>query len=360
MRFAGNLSGACRRAFYNNLSVRGNRSLLFCLCSFFCFTAAPYGFRTGLQDPDLAVPFINAPFHIHIAAIMFFNFNCVACQFFNLFVRQLLGFPFFLRDGNFFHVSAGFADQFDLLGIHCLFQNFQFIFGNQVIVRGNGPLNHIFAQTVSAFDQNVLVFAVCHVNREHNACRFRINHHLDNGGQRHIQMVKALFFTVIYRTVGKAGCVALLYLLNNHLGALNIQVGILLTCKTGVWQIFRSSTGPYCYIRFFFTDFFPQFFIGFGDSRLQILGHLFVHDGFAQFGTDITQLCRILHVSNLSDQRSHFFFKAGLFNKIPIGIRGSRISVRHRNVCFGRHFPQRGRFSANDSYIFAFHLLKPQ
>ena len=360
MRFAGNLSGTCRRTLYDNFPVRSNRSLLFRFSSFFCFTAAPYGFRTGLQDPDLAVPFVNAPFHIHIATIMLFNLDGVAGQFFDLLVRQLLAFPFRFRYGNFFHVSAGFADQFDFLGIYRFFQNFQFVFGNQIIIRGYSALNHIFAQAVSAFDQNVLIIAVRYVYREHYAGRFRVHHHLDNRRQRNVQMVETLFFTVIHRAVGKAGCIAFFNLLDDHLGALHIQVGILLACKTGVGQIFRSRAGPYGYIRIFFADFLPQFFIRFGDSRLQIFGHLFVHDGLAQFGADIPQLRRILHVRNLSDQRGHFFLQAGRLNKVTIRISSGRISVRHGNVRLRRHFSQRRRFSANNCHILAFHLLKPQ
>ena len=154
-------------------------------------------------------------------------------------------------------------------------------------------------------------------------------------------MVKTLFFTIIHSAVGKAGSITFLDFLNNHFGALYVQVGILLTCKTGIRQIFRSSAGPYCYIRLFFTDFFAQFLIGLGNGILQILGHFLIHDGLAQLSTDIPQLCCVFHVSYLRNQCGHFFFQAGLFNKIAIGICGSRISIRHRNIGFSRHLSQR-------------------
>ena len=103
---------------------------------------------------------------------MLFNLNRIACQLFDLFVSQLLSFALFLRDRYFLHVAAGFTDQFDFLRIDRLFQYFQFIFGNQIIIRGHSALHHIFAQAVCAFDQYVLVFSIGYVNGEHDTGSF--------------------------------------------------------------------------------------------------------------------------------------------------------------------------------------------
>ena len=84
MYAASHVTRASRQAFNNYFAVSSHFFLLFRCATIFFITTAPYGFRTGLQNVNLVVTFVNAPFHIHVAAIVRFNFLSTCSQFFDL------------------------------------------------------------------------------------------------------------------------------------------------------------------------------------------------------------------------------------------------------------------------------------
>ena len=262
---AGYKARACGQAFNDNLAVGGC-----CFCFNFRFVffiaAAPYGFGACLENPDFAVAGINAPFHIHIAAIMCFNFFSVACKFKNLFVGKGLNIAFCFRYGQFFAVAAFFAHKHNVLLVYAAVNNFVFCFGNGVIIRGNGTLYNIFAKAESSFNKDVAVIAGSNVNGEHNAGGFAEYHHLNNCAESYFDMVEALFFTVVYGAVGKAGSITFLNFGNDVFCAFYVKVSILLACKAGIRQVFCGSAAAYCNIRFSFAHFFAQFFISCGNG----------------------------------------------------------------------------------------------
>ena len=229
---ARNFTRACRQTFHDNFMISSSHRFAFLhFCSSFFIAAAPYGFRTGLQNPDFIGTFINAPFHIHIAAIMFFDLFSIISQFQNLLVSQSLYFAQFFRDLHFFTVAAFFAYKHDVLLIYAAVNDFVVMFGNSIIIRSNSTLNNIFTQSKGCLNQDIIVIASSNVNSKHNTGSFRENHHLYNGTQSNFYMIKALFFTIINSTVGKAGSVAFLYLCDNGFSTLYVQIGILLTSK---------------------------------------------------------------------------------------------------------------------------------
>ena len=174
-----NLTRGSRQAFYDNFAISGHSFFLLFRCTIFFITTAPYGFRTSLENPQFTIAFIYAPFHIHVAAIVFFDFSSITSQFDDLFIGQLL-FVLFVKGYHlFFAVAASFANQFYILTVNVFLKDFVSFFANGVVVRSYSALNNIFAQAPSSFHQNVLVIASCNVNGEHNACSFGEYHHLN-------------------------------------------------------------------------------------------------------------------------------------------------------------------------------------
>lgn len=186
------------------------------------------------------------------------QFFGVTGKFKNLLVSKGLYVAQFFRHRLFFAVAAFFADKHNVLFVYAAVNNFIFGFGYRVVIRGNGTLYNIFAKAESSFNKDVAVVAGSNINGKHNACGFTEYHHLDNSAERYFDMVKALFFTVVNGTVGKAGSIAFLNFGDNVFSAFYVQVSILLACKAGVRQVFRGSAAAYCNIRFCFAHFLPS------------------------------------------------------------------------------------------------------
>ena len=94
------ITRAGRQAFNDNFAISSHFFLLF-RCTIFFVTTAPYGFRTGLQDVNLVIALVNAPFHVHVAAIVCFNFLSAFSQLFDLLISQLLLVLLIQRYNNF-------------------------------------------------------------------------------------------------------------------------------------------------------------------------------------------------------------------------------------------------------------------
>ena len=138
------ITRASRQAFNNNFAISSHFFLLF-RCTIFFITTAPYGFRTGLQNVNLVVAFVNAPFHIHVAAIVCFNFLSAFSQLFDLLISQLLLVLLIQRNNNLFAVAVSFADQLNVLRVNVLFNNLAGSFIYSIVIRSYGALNNIFA-----------------------------------------------------------------------------------------------------------------------------------------------------------------------------------------------------------------------
>ena len=108
--FAGSTARTCRKAFYDNLAVCRHCSRCRSRFGLFFILLRPNRFRTSLKEPYLIGPFIDAPFHIHVAAVVFFNLLSILSQFSNLFIRNDLLFLQFRRNEAFFTVAAGLTD----------------------------------------------------------------------------------------------------------------------------------------------------------------------------------------------------------------------------------------------------------
>ena len=289
------ITRAGRQAFNDNFAISSHFLLLF-RCTIFFVTTAPYGFRTGLQDVNLVIALVNAPFHVHVAAIVCFNFLSAFSQLFYLLISQLLLVLLIQRNNNLFAVAVSFTDQLNVLRVNVLFNNLAGSFIYSIVIRSYGALNNIFAQAPCAFDEDVLVVAGSNVNSEHNACSLGEYHHLYCSAQCYIQMIKALFFTVVNRTVGKAGSIAFLNLSNDGFCTLYVQVGVLLACKACIRQILCGSAAANSNERISLANLFTQLFVSLGNHVLQILRHFFVHNCLADLSANLAQLSAVVYV----------------------------------------------------------------
>ena len=361
MYFTGNLTRGSGQAFNDNFAISSHSFfLLFRCATIFFITTAPYGFGTSLQNPEFAITFVNAPFHIHVAAIVFFNLLSIASQFDDLFIGQLLHILFIQRNHNFFAVAASFANQLDILTIYVFLNNFVSFFANGVVVRSYGALNNIFAQAPSSFHQNVLVVASCNVNSEHNACSFGEYHHLDCCAQCNVQMIEALFFTIVNSAVGKAGSIAFFNFSNDGFSALYVQIGILLTSEACVRQIFCGSRAANCNIGLVDIHFLAQFFVSCSDCILQILGHFFFKDSLTDTSAHVAKQSTVFNVSQLANQFTYFIVQTTFFKEVSVSVSSSSEAIRNGNVNLSGHFAQRGGLATNNSNVFSFQLFKPK
>ena len=172
------ITRASRQAFDNYFTVSSHFFLLFRCATIFFIATAPYGFRASLQDVNLVVALVNAPFHIHVAAVVSFNFLSAFSQFFDLSIGQLLLVLLIQRNHYFFAVTGSLANQLYILAVNILLNDFASCFINGVVIRSYSALYNVFAQAPSTFDKDVLVIAGSNVNSEHYACCLGEYHHL--------------------------------------------------------------------------------------------------------------------------------------------------------------------------------------
>ena len=338
---ASHITRASRQAFYNYFAVSSHFFLLFRCATIFFIATAPYGFRTSLQDVNLVVALVNAPLHVHVAAIMSFNFLSAFSQFLDLSVGKLLLVLLVQGNDYFFAIAGCLAYQLNILSVNIFLNDFASCFINSIVIRSYSALYYIFAQTPSAFDKNVLVVAGSNVNGEHNACSLGEYHHLHGSGESYVQMVKALFFTIVHSAVGKAGRIALLNLCYDSSSAFNVQISILLTSEGSVRQVLSGSAGANSHEGIGLANLFAQLFISLCNQLLQVGRHFLVHDSLANFSAHLTQLSAIVDIQTC-DQFFDFIIQAGVFKEISVSTGGGCKTVGHGNIHMGGQFTQRG------------------
>ena len=231
MTFACRHSRTCRKTFHEYFMICCHGNI--CLRFFIFIFLGPYGFGTSLENPE-TILVIQCPFHIHIAAVMFFNFLRISSQCGNLLICHDLHFCPFFGNPSFFYVAAFFTDKLDGFFIDTAVTNGQCFLIYHKIIGCYGALYHIFAEPPGAFNHNGVISTGSKIYGKHNAGNFGVCHHLDSCGKRYVFMVEILFRTIINGTVRKGGRIAFLYLLDDHVTAGDIQIGILLARKGSI------------------------------------------------------------------------------------------------------------------------------
>ena len=357
MAFACRHARGCGKSFYKYVVISCH-DCFFLRFLFFIFLG-PDCFRACLENPK-AVFVVDSPFHIHIAAVMFFNTFRVIGQLGDLFIAYNLRLGTFRFHFSFFHIAAFFADQFDGFFIDAAGSNGKRIFIHNKIIGCYGTLHDVFAKPPGAFDHDAVVSAGRQVDGEHDTCRFRISHHLDGGGKRHIFMVKVFLRTVINGTVGESGRIAFLYFPDNHIPPGDVQVCILLPGKRSIRQIFRGSRGADGDERILFTHLFGKFFISLSNLFGKVFRHSGRADAFTDFCTDFMELYGIFHILQFLKHLMDFLILSRLFHEIAVCAGCCRISVRNRHIHGRSQFPQRRGFPSYQSHVGAAQLIKPQ
>ena len=147
-------------------------------------------------------------------------------------------------------------------------------------------------------------------------------------------MVKALFFTIVYSTVGEAGCIAFFNLSYDGSSAFNVQVGILLASEGSIRQVFSGSAGANCYEGICLANLFAQLFISFGNQVLQVLGHFLIHDGLANFSANLAQLSAVIYIQT-SDKVFDFLIQASFFKEISVSAGSSCKAIGYGYIHMG-------------------------
>ena len=293
MGLTSSFTRGCRQAFDNDFTI---------CCSSCCFNhfrfilTGPNCFRAGLQNPKFTIPFVYAPFHIHIATVMFFDCFRVGSQFQYLRIRNNLLFSFCFWYHFFHSVTVSLTNQANIFIVDHTIRDFHFSLINAEVIRCYNTTNYIFTKAISTFDEDVVIVTSYEVNGEHNASRFGVHHHLNSSRQGNSHVVKTLFYAVVSSAISEGGRIAFLYLLDDNISASNIEVGILLTSKGSIWQIFCCSGGTNCYERIFFPYFFAQFFVGSANSSSQGFWHFCVTNHLTDISTYFTKQGRIIYV----------------------------------------------------------------
>ena len=172
-------------------------------------------------------------------------------------------------------------------------------------------------------------------------------------------MVKALFFTVVNRTVGEAGSIAFLNLCYDGCSTLNVQVGVLLTGKACVRQILCGSAAANSNKRISLANLFAQLFVSFSNQILQVLRHLFVHNSLTNLSANLTQLSTVVYIQAF-DEVFDFLVQTSFLKEISIGTCSSCKAIGYGYINVGSQLTQGRRLATSDCYVFSLQLVKPQ
>ena len=212
-----------------------------------------------LQNVELAVGAILAPFDVHRAAIMLFDHQGVTGQLLHLVVSQRIAVALFRR-----HIDG--LDQLAVLRLflgrckHHLQQLAPQIAADQRLVACfqhglvhielvgvDGALHHRFTQSVAGRDEDHVAKARFGIHREHHARSAQVgaHHALHPGRKRHVGMGEALVHAIADGAVVVQRGEHFLDLVQHLLDAHNIEKGFLLAGKRGIGQIFCRGGGAH-------------------------------------------------------------------------------------------------------------------
>ena len=348
---------ACRKSFDQYFMISCHFHF-FITCFLFFILLGPYGFRTGLENPD-AVLVVYSPFHIHVAAIVFFNGLCVGGEFYDLVIGKRLCFGTFFRYLSFFYIAAGFTDKFNGLFVDNAGFDGKVRFIDDEVIRGDSPLYHVFPKAPGTFNHDAGIIAVGNVHGKHDAGHLGVSHHLDSCGKGYIFMVEMFLCSVVHSTVGECGSVAFLHLADNHVTAGDIQVGILLACKGSIRQVFCGSGRTDSHIGILFIDFLSQFFICITDSLGQVSRHFSRYNAFTNLCADFMKFYGIFNILQILEQFMNLFVLSCGFHEIAVSMGSGCIAIGNRDPGGSGQFTKGRRFAPNQSYIFPVQFIKP-
>ena len=210
------------------------------------------GLRARLQDVQLAVDAVLAPFDVHGPAVMVFNHQRVAGELLNVGVGQRVavaqlgghvgGFDQLGASGLFLQAGELHLQQLGAQAAadHRALARTQHGFVHVKLVRVDGALHHGFAQTVARGNKHHVRKTRFGVDGEHDTGRtqVRAHHALDTGAQSHMLVGKALVHAVADGAVVVERGKYFADLVQHVFNAQHVQKRFLLTGERGVGQVF--------------------------------------------------------------------------------------------------------------------------
>ena len=214
-----------------------------------------YSFRAGLQDVQLTVQAIFAPFDVHGTAVVLLDYQRVSCQFLDISIGERIAVAqFSWHISRFDQLAAGglFFGRGELhlnqLGAQAAANNrtlarFEHGLVHIKLIRIDGALHHRLAQAVAGSDEHHILKARLGVDGEHDPGRaqVRAHHALNTGAQGHVLVGKALVNPVADGTVVVQRGKNFTDFVQDFFNACHVQKSLLLPGKGGVWQIFGGS-----------------------------------------------------------------------------------------------------------------------
>ena len=256
----------------------------------------------------------------------------VARKLLDLLVGDGLLFALVGGDLDLFDVAFGLADHLDVLVGDDAARDFVRCLVDHEVVGRDGALHDHLAQAVGALDGDDLVITVGDVEREHDAGCLGEDHHLDRRRKRDGQMVEARLLAVVGGAVGEGGGVALLDLLHDHLGAVDVEVGVLLAGKAGIREVFCGGRGAHGDEGVVHVHLLAELCIGVLDVLNDVFGHFLCDDHGTDVVSHLAQERGVLDVGELFELVADLLVQTRPFHELTIRECRGREAIGHGNI----------------------------
>ncbi len=305
-------------------------------------------FGTRLQDVELAVDAVLAPFDVHRTAVMFFNGDSVTRKLQHIFVAEREA----LLIGNGYRFDARGAS-----GGTLFVEHHALLFGAQAaaddggetgsqlrlvhieLVRIDGALHHHLAQTERGSDEHRIAEAGFGIQREQHAGRAQIgtHHALHTGRQGHVGVREILVHAVRDRAVVIQRCEHFADRMQDVVDALDVQESLLLAGERRIRQVFCGGRGAHRETAFAFGG---KFCIVRTNLVFQALRQRRFDDPAAYHASGFGQRRDILHIQR-NQRLLDAFVQSVIRQKIAIRLRrgGKAAGYMHAGRAqVGNHF----------------------
>ena len=321
-----------------------------------------HGFGTGLQDVDLAVDAVLAPFDVHRTSVVLFNDAGELGEFDHVFVGDREAAAGVGVDFDFAHRTARSARRVEFhleelaaerLADDRILARFKHGLVHVEFVGVDGALHDHFAEAVGSRDEDHLIEARFGVEREHHARGPLIGaaHALNARGKGDFGVREALVDAVGNGTVVVERREDFLHAGEHLIDADHVEEGFLLAGERSVGQVFRGGRRANGHGNFFLAVLEP--FVEFTDFAFELGGERSGFDPAANFGAGFGQGLHVVDVERFQTGVDSFFKSAFLEEDAEsFGSRGK--TVGNADAGFGelaQKFAKRCILTANAVHI---------
>ena len=317
---------------------------------------ALHGFRTGLQDVQLAVVTALAPLDVHRAAVVLLDDHGVAAQLEHVGVGQGVHIALGFRDVDGTGGLAGFLlvgkHHLDQLGTQVAADDGRLSLGqgglvNVELVGVHGALHHGFAEAVGRGDEHHAVEAGFGVHGEHHAGGADVgtHHALHAGRQGDFSVGEALVHAVGDGPVVVQGREHFLDGVEDVLVAVDVQEGFLLAGEGRVGQVFGSSGRAHGEAA---VAFGGQLLVGGLDLDFEGRREGGIDDPLADLGATAGQGHHIIHIQAF-EGGADTLGQPQVGQELAVGIGGGGKATGHAHAGgqLADHFAEGGVLAAN-------------